>query len=85
MKYVVWALAVALFILHQDFWLWDDHTLMFGFLPIGLAYHIGFSIASSLLWGLAIIFAWPKDIEEFASEFDQPAQSAPPQTGPVRQ
>jgi hypothetical protein len=30
--------------LHQDSWNWKDKTLVFGFLPIGLAYHAGFTI-----------------------------------------
>jgi hypothetical protein len=59
---------ILLFILHQDFWLWNDRRLVFGFLPIGLAYHAGFSIASSLLWGVAVWKAWPREYEELVAE-----------------
>lgn len=57
----VLALVVVLAVLHQDFWLWDDATLVMGFLPAGLAWHAGFSIVSVGLWALVVRFAWPAD------------------------
>ena len=45
-----WLLGAAVLvmaILHQDVWFWDDRSLVFGFLPIGLAYHVAFSIAAT--------------------------------------
>lgn len=60
--------AFALFILHQDFWLWNDRTLVFGFMPIGLFYHACFSLACGVLWWCATIFAWPDDLEAWASD-----------------
>ena len=60
--------AAVLFVLHQDYWFWDDRTLVFGFLPIGLAYHALFSIAAGILWGCAVQFAWPRDIEDRAMQ-----------------
>jgi hypothetical protein len=68
MRKVVWLAALALLMLHQDFWYWDDRTLVFGFMPIGLAYHIAFSIAAALVWAAAVKFAWPGDIEAWADE-----------------
>ena len=47
--------------LHQDFWLWDDATLVFGFMPIGLAYHTAYCIVAAGLWYLATKYAWPED------------------------
>jgi hypothetical protein len=67
MRTLVFVLAVLLFILHQDFWLWDNRTLVFGFLPAGLAYHAGYSIAASLLWAFAVFYAWPEGLEEQAT------------------
>ena len=64
----IWIIFVLLFILHQDFWLWDNKTLVFGFMPIGLAYHAGFSVAAALLWAAALKWAWPSDIEAWADE-----------------
>lgn len=55
-----------LFLLHQDVWFWNDRTLVLGFLPIGLAYHIGFSLAAAALWWAATRWAWPAHIEAWA-------------------
>lgn len=60
--------AIVLAILHQDFWLWDDRTLWFGFLPSGLGYHALYSCAAAGLWAAAVKWAWPTDIEAFADE-----------------
>ena len=62
---VVYALIVLLAILHQDFWFWNRiDPLVFGFVPIGLAYQVGISIAAGILWGFAVRFCWPKDVDE---------------------
>ena len=39
-KKLTYFAILVLALIHQDFWLWDDGTLLFGFLPIGLAYHV---------------------------------------------
>ena len=54
---LILVLAVAMAILHQDFWLWDSDQLVFDFMPIGLAYHAMYSIAAACLWALAIKIA----------------------------
>ncbi len=59
---------VMLFILHHDFWNWDDKRLVFGFMPVGLAYHVGFSLAAASFWFLVTRFAWPHSIEQWADE-----------------
>lgn len=64
------AAAVLLGILHQDFWFWDDATLVFGFLPVGLFYHAMFSIVAGVLWAAAVKWAWPSHLEEWADEFE---------------
>ena len=64
----IWLAAILLFLLHQDLWFWSDGTLVFGFLPIGLAYHALYSIAAACLWALAVRFAWPRTLEDWASE-----------------
>jgi len=70
MRCLVWLLFAALFVLHHDFWWWDDPTLVLGFLPIGMAWHVGFSVVSALLWFLALKFAWPTEIEQWAEQTD---------------
>ena len=55
------ALVVVLAILHQDAWNWNDATLVGGWLPMGLAWHAGFSVVASVVWGGVVLFAWPGD------------------------
>ncbi len=65
MPRILLALAVILLlVLHQDFWFWRTaHPLVFGFLPIGLAYHGLFSIATAALFALLVRHAWPEHLE----------------------
>lgn len=72
MRIIFWILVAALAVLHHDAWLWDDRTLVFGFLPIGLAYHATYSLVAASLWALALKVVWPKDLEAWASEADVP-------------
>ena len=67
---VIWTLFVVMFVLHHDFWFWDDRRLVFGFLPIGLAYHAVFSLAAGCLWFAALKLAWPGDLEAWADEVE---------------
>jgi len=64
---VVWVLVALLAVLHWDFWYWGDRTLLLGFMPIGLAWQAGFSLAATAVWLLAVRFAWPEELEEWAS------------------
>jgi len=68
MKKLIWILFWVLFVLHHDFWWWNDGSLVFGFLPISLAWHAGFSLAAAVLWLAALKFAWPSDVEAWAEE-----------------
>lgn len=78
-RLLVWCAAAILFVLHHDFWFWDDTTLVLGFMPIGLAYHLMFSLAAAAVWFAMIKFAWPTHVEEFA----EGKSSAPPAGPPV--
>jgi hypothetical protein len=64
MKPLLIVLVIVVLALHQDFWLWKDRTLVFGFLPIGLAYHGGYAIVASLTMALLVRFLWPKELED---------------------
>ncbi len=56
----LFALAL-LFLLHQDFWLWRDETIVLG-LPVGLTYHIGLCVLGSVVfWGLVGSYLSPAD------------------------
>ena len=61
--------VVVVYALHQDIWLWRTaRPLVFGFLPIGLAYHAGYSILAGLLMRLLVTHAWPHRLEEEAEK-----------------
>ena len=53
-KLWIWCVVALLLILHQDNWFWTDGTLIFGFLPVGLLYHAGISLAAAALCFAAI-------------------------------
>jgi hypothetical protein len=67
-----WILALliaAMIILHQDTWNWRTaEPVVFGFLPIGIAYHAAYTLAAALLMALLVHFAWPSEIERDAEE-----------------
>lgn len=65
--WIIALLVVALLVLHQDNWFWEDGTLVFGVLPIGMFWHVCLSIGATLTWALATKIAWPLD-EEASSE-----------------
>ena len=83
MKRVIVFLAIVLAVLHQDFWNWDNDHLVFGFLPVGLAYHAAYSLAAVTLWAAAVLFAWPKEFEIWAQSGDDEggAEAAAPAAG----
>ena len=56
---IIIGLVIMLLILHQDNWFWDDNTLLFGFLPIGLFWHACISVGATMTWFLATKIAWP--------------------------
>lgn len=66
MSKLAWGLVVVLAIVHYDFWWWGDRTLVFGFLPIGLAFHALFSLVAGGVWALVVMFAWPSRVEAWA-------------------
>ncbi len=68
--WIVWSLVGVLAILRQDLWNWSNDSLIFGFLPLGLAYHAGISIAAGIVWALVVRFAWPSELEAWAAQED---------------
>lgn len=68
MKMLVYGLIILLAIVHQDFWWWDRiDPLVFGFIPIGLAYQAGVSIVAAILWAMAVKYCWPANLEDEAT------------------
>jgi hypothetical protein len=57
-------LVLAVYFLHQDSWNWNKvEPCVFGFLPIGLAYHAAYSILAAVTMAVLVKFAWPKHLE----------------------
>ncbi len=57
-------LVLFVYLLHQDFWNWNRvEPLVFGFLPIGLAYHAAFSILAAIVMAVLVKYAWPSHLE----------------------
>jgi hypothetical protein len=62
--FVLVLLILMVYVLHQDFWNWRRaHPLVFGFLPIGLAYHAAYSVLASITMALLVRLVWPKHLE----------------------
>jgi hypothetical protein len=59
-------LVAGVYVLHQDFWNWHRiEPLVFGFIPAGLAYHVAYSIAATLMMAVLVRFAWPAHLEKY--------------------
>jgi hypothetical protein len=66
-------LVAAMYALHQDLWFWDTaHPIVFGVLPIGLAYHVAYSIAAAALMWLLVRVSWPTHLD--SPEFIEPCR-----------
>jgi len=64
-KILITALILAVYVVHQDWWNWRRVVpLVFGFLPVGLAYHVAYSILASILMAVLVKLAWPKHLED---------------------
>ena len=60
------ALALLVFFaLHQDVWLWrESRPLIFGVLPVGLAYHAAYTVAVSVVMAVLVRLYWQSHLEE---------------------
>lgn len=69
-KFLLFLLIALVYLAHQDLWNWkESDPLVFGFLPVGLAYHAGFAVLCAVMMAVLVKFAWPKQLE---------AEAAPP-------
>jgi hypothetical protein len=58
-------LVGAVYALHQDIWLWRAaRPLVFGFLPVGLAYHAAYCLLVALLMWAMVLIAWPSHLDD---------------------
>jgi hypothetical protein len=63
MKYALVLLVVVVLILHHDTWNWTNKSLVFGFLPLGLAYHAGYTLLAAGTMAVLVKFLWPKELD----------------------
>jgi len=70
---LAWGFVLLVTVLHCDFWWWDSTAVVFGFVPLTLASQVGVTFGAALAWGLVMRFAWPRDVEEWASGGAGPA------------
>ena len=64
-------MIVAVYILHQDFWNWKNADLIFGFLPVGMAYHAAYSVLAAIMMAILVKCAWPEHLEKTEPEDKQ--------------
>jgi hypothetical protein len=58
-------LLLAFFALHQDVWFWREaRPLVFGVLPVGLAWHAGYTLTVSAIMAILVRRAWPSHLED---------------------
>lgn len=53
LRIVLYSLLVLLFVLHNDFWLWDNVQIVLG-IPIGLLYHIVYCFVATILMAIIV-------------------------------
>lgn len=61
-RYAVYAALFVAYLLHNDVWLWDDPSMLLG-LPVGLTYHVGYSLLAALMMFVLVRLAWPDELE----------------------
>ena len=71
-KILITALILVVYALHQDWWNWRSaEPLILGILPVGLAYHAGYSVLTAILMAVLVKIAWPRHLED--TEVSHPA------------
>jgi hypothetical protein len=57
------ALWILMMAVRQDAWNWRDPSLVWGVLPVGLAYQVGYSLLAAVVMALLVRFDWPVELE----------------------
>jgi len=76
-KVLLILMVLTVYVLHQDFWNWLNAHAIFGFIPVGLAYHAGFSVLCAAMMAVLVKCAWPHDLEVV-----EPTKPSDPDLGP---
>ncbi|QDU61379.1 hypothetical protein Pan216_22350 [Planctomycetes bacterium Pan216] len=64
MKAILLAGLPVLYLLHQDWFFWNDPRMLFGIFPAALAYQLGYTLVVCGWMTALVLFAWPKDADE---------------------
>ena len=65
MRIFAGVVVLVLYVLHQDLWFWTAaRPLVFGFVPVGLFYHVIYVLATSVVLWFLVTFCWPKHLDE---------------------
>jgi hypothetical protein len=76
-KLLLTLLVISVYLLHQDCWNWKKaDPLVFGFLPIGLAYHAGYSVLAAVMMWMLVKFAWPKQLDNLEAQAEKAKEEA---------
>jgi hypothetical protein len=63
--------VLLVYILHQDIWFWNTaKPFFFGFMPIGLFYHVCFSLVASVIMCLLVKHCWPEYLEKEVDDIE---------------
>ena len=77
MKTKLWLLSLwvlIVFALHQDVWNWAKaKPLLFGLLPPGLSYHLGYSVLAAITMAILVRVAWPANLDDDDDGKGQPS------------
>jgi hypothetical protein len=70
--------VLGLYALHQDVWFWNDATpLVFGVLPIGLFYHVAYTLFTAVAMALLVKTCWPSHLDSGkGASVNEPARTA---------
>ena len=82
--FVVVGVVALTLLLHQDAWNWTNPALVmslitglvFGLLPVGLAYHVGYSVLASLVMAYLVRVAWPKGLDDAPGDMSKTKENA---------
>ena len=62
-RFLAAAVICGFIVLHQDWWNWRSvGPFLFG-MPIGLWYHVVYTLGASALMALLVLRFWPRDLD----------------------
>jgi hypothetical protein len=57
-------IVLALYLLHQDIWFWRAaRPVVLGVLPVGLFYHVAYTVATALALWVLVRLVWPSHLD----------------------